>query len=199
MSDSLRLRGTTFDLAGLQVGGGFVAGHAGLALVDRTRRRPIMDLGSGQVVKAEELKNPLLARAGLGTLRYPCVQGTETTQLQAFRTALIEQEQHTLGQAVRDCHEFLASRRSGDQKLSAHPVVAYRMAGVVAANESIRRSEATKAVASSAGRAWLTTEIDRLALDLIGLGGGRSMLTGHLVQLRCTLLLLNRIYLREEE
>ncbi|MGH3156361.1 MAG: hypothetical protein ACRDNF_07295, partial [Streptosporangiaceae bacterium] len=60
---------------------------------------------------------------------------------------------------------------------------------------AVKRADPALALASPAARQWLAEQVDAVALSLIKLAGGRSMLAGGMVELRTVLLTVNRIYL----
>jgi hypothetical protein len=159
-----------------------VAGCAGLALADA----PVATTAGATVVPHE-----LLARAGLTVLRYD----TAGCCPPALRLALAETGRDLLGAAVGWCRDFLGARRSGDQRLSAHPQVAHQLAALVARAAALRQVDLPGTLDDPAGRAWWVREVDELAYGLIRMAGGRSVLSGQMVQLRTALLYANRIYL----
>ncbi|HKT03595.1 MAG TPA: hypothetical protein VJT31_29040, partial [Rugosimonospora sp.] len=112
-----------------------------------------------------------------------------------LRLALAETGRDLLGEAVGWCRDFLASRHSGGQRLSAHPQVAHQLAVLVARAAALRQVDLPLTLAEQAGRAWWVREADELAYGLIHLAGGRSVLCGQMVQLRTALLYANRVYL----
>ncbi|MEV4267957.1 hypothetical protein [Micromonospora aurantiaca (nom. illeg.)] len=188
------------ETGALPAGSGQAAGYAGLVLADRDAA-PVeaFDLTTGAVLGAERLTvvpHELLTRAGLVVLRYRAAGGpADAPALRLFRQALADAERDALGEAVRWCRRFLAGRRSAGQRLSAHPVVAHQMAGLVARAAALRQTDAAAALAEPAGRAWWVREVDGLARDLIRMAGGRSVLAGQMAQMRTALLYANRIYL----
>lgn len=158
--------------------GALVAGCAGLALADA----PVATTAGATVVPHE-----LLARAGLTVLRYD----TAGCCPPALRLALAETGRDLLGAAVGWCRDFLGARRSGDQRLRAHP----QLAALVARAAALRQVDLPGTLDDPAGRAWWVLEVDELAYGLIRMAGGRSVLSGQMVQLRTALLYANRIYL----
>jgi hypothetical protein len=190
-----------FDLAAGNVG------CEGLALTDRragVRLIDVLDLATGTTVATAEVTlvaHELLARAGLTVLRYPrvgptsCCPPVVPPALRRFRHALAETDRDLLGRAVDWCRDFLGARRHGEQRLSAHPQVAYQFAGLVARAAVLRQVDLPATLDDPAGRAWWVREVDELAHGLIRMAGGRSVLSGQMVQLRTALLYANRVYL----
>jgi hypothetical protein len=201
-----------FDLAAAfteAFGEHLLAGHCGLLAATRDMLedpawRPV-DLAEGKPIDAAaltRLPNPLLARQGYVVCRYASPDAgsvvgadVEGDRADALRAALLEQERLAIGAAVHGCHEFLAGRRTGGQRLSAHPAVAARLGELVAEAAVLQRADAATALATAAGRRWLLAQVDAIALGLIALAGGRALLADGAVQLRTVLLTINRIYL----
>jgi hypothetical protein len=177
---------------------GPVLGYTGLALADRGTAAggPAAAAGALVVVPHE-----LLARAALTLLRYrpgtpaTCCPPVAPATLHGLRLALAETDRDLLGTAVHWCRDFLAGRRHGEQRLGSHSPVAAQLAGLVARAAALRQADLPATLASPAGRAWWIREVDELALGLIRMAGGRSVLSGQMVQLRTALLYANRIYL----
>lgn len=207
-----RLRGVPFEMAAVlrRAGDDLDAGnvgYGGLALADRrpgVRLVDVRDLATGTTVAPAVVTlvaHELLARAGLTVLRYPpagptpCCPPVVPPALRRLRHALAETDRDLLGGAVDWCRDFLGARRHGGQRLSAHPQVAYQLAGLVARAAALRQVDLPGALDGPAGRAWWVREVDELAYGLIRMAGGRSVLGGQMVQLRTALLYANRIYL----
>lgn len=209
-----------FDLAAAfteAFGEQLLPGRRGLLVATRDmledpRWRPV-DLAEGKPIDLAALiplPNPLLARQGYTICRYASPGSdadarseaaldadldVEGDRADALRTALLGQERLAISAAVRGCHEFLAGRRTGGQRLSAHPAVAARLGALVAEAAVLQRADAATALATAAGRHWLVAQVDAVALGLIALAGGRALLADGAVQLRTVLLTVNRIYL----
>jgi hypothetical protein len=206
-----------FDLAGVLIaafGERYLAGYDGLLLAFRPMLADpawrALDLAAGRPVHSiQELDNPLLARQELVVCRYTpsgvsgSGVGGSNELLPALRTVLLAEERRVIAASVHRCEHFLASRRTGSgmgpstggRKLSSHPVVANQLAALVAGAAALKRADSVIALGTAAGREWLTEQVDAVAVNLIKLSGGRSMLAGHMVQLRTVLFVVNRIYL----
>lgn len=182
------------------LGDGHVPGWRGLLVAPRATlaRAQVVDLTSGSVDRAAltELPHPVLRRCGLVVARYPgTAEPGPAGLVVTVRAALVAEAQRVLVAGARYCQDFLASRRSGGRRLSAHPVVAHQVAGAVAAVAALRYADVSAALADPAGRDWLVSSVDDAAAALVKLAGGRSLLAGHLVALRTVLLTVNRVYL----
>jgi hypothetical protein len=178
----------------------WLPGYRGLVFAPRLwlndDRYQIVDLEQEARIEREyvaEVCNPLWEQQGFCVARYPWkleahVSRSETL-LQRYRSALVRAELHTLSLAVDWCHTFLSSRTLGAQRLSQNPVVVQAFGRVVRDLYALQAPEAC----GDAHR--YTEEVDDVAEQLIKLAGGRAMLGGHMVQLRTTLLTMNRLYL----
>ena len=206
------LRGVRFEMSAVlhRAGADPITGNVGcggLALADRrpgVRLVDVLDLATGTTVATAEVTlvaHELLARAGLTVLRYqpigrtPCCPQIQPPDLLRLRHALADTDRDLLSAAVNWCRDFLGARRHGTQRLSAHPQVAHQLAGLVARAAALRQADLAGTLDHPAGRAWWVREVDELAYGLIRMAGGRSVLGGHMVQLRTALLYANRVYL----
>lgn len=161
----------------------------------------VVDLAAGRELDRSALTvldAPLWSHQGIALARYFPGGPAETSSSArpaAFRLALVREELRALAAATRWCQDFLASRRTGGQRLSGHPAVRLAMARATADVWALQAVDLPSTIDTPGGRAWLVDEIDSAANQLIKLAGGRAMLRGHAVQLQSLLLLLNRTYL----